>query len=936
MAGFGDFLQAIHFGVGLAGGFAAQAAQERAAAQQQRLEGLKLLKDDEHEFVPAGDVPNQAGFLGTLFGAPAAPDVYNIAGSNFRLQRRPPISLTPLTDTTASQTEVKPSATSFGTVQPLSDVQPAAPNITTPEQKPSANNAVTQPNAAAVAPSLIKAARTINVAPSDLFALAHVESSFNPKAVGRVTKYGWQAQGLLQLSPDTARDYGVRDVFDPDQNALGGAQKWAYSLRKADGDPAEAYRRFYNPGASDADVRKFLDARDRFQNLPALTDKVVNARFAGPGAAAPAEVPVPTEKPENTDLNVQNASTQGATEQPTTAQGATEQPTTAQPTTAQPTTAQPTTAQPTTAQPTTAQPVAPKPSLIETPYETPEQRGIKAYNKTLQQFQPFTRTKKDAEAAVKAALIAQEKAEKDHETEVSVRVPAEVKKFLENEHRPQVIEAAKDVRTLPQFGELLLKARNTPEVPWIQQATAAMQQALAQSPEVQKQVASNIYQKMLAANFTPQVINDTLTNAGYTGALKTQEEVERTNALAGPQAKAAAQSREAVLTTELNKRAAAVKSAESLLAKDDFEGAQQALSVGQIPFTDWPEKLKTHLAVAEISGTATAKAEAKAQETKATTEVTKRFANLGTPEYQAIRERVYKKGIADGEIEPGTPYGDLPYSFDQKVHEQAVQDDLKLQVQKSGDQRVPEATLRDYIDPITHHSVRAPIGVTWSQLQELTKNLPESPVLVTPKDREAVQTLDSFTAVANDLKTRLERLSQPGKPLYGVTSGLFDRVALAASLIKSARTQDEQDLKVLQQRLSEWGTKTIVNIEGLKGRPAFQLLQPALELRPNLNVGITKLPDTPAQILAQINGDLDLVHHLTNNIIYGRRETDIPEYLRDPEYYKKAIPQQSTSAIPATTTPTATSATPAARAQAAGTTPAASPTNDPLDININK
>lgn len=44
-----------------------------------------------------------------------------------------------------------------------------------------------------------------------------VESNFNPKAVSSKN-----AQGLMQLLPETARAYSVRDIFDPAQNIEAG------------------------------------------------------------------------------------------------------------------------------------------------------------------------------------------------------------------------------------------------------------------------------------------------------------------------------------------------------------------------------------------------------------------------------------------------------------------------------------------------------------------------------------------------------------------------------------------------------------------------------------------------------------------------------------------------------------------------------------------
>jgi soluble lytic murein transglycosylase-like protein len=45
-----------------------------------------------------------------------------------------------------------------------------------------------------------------------------VESGFNPRAVSRKG-----AVGLMQLQPATARRYGVKDIYDPEQNVRAGA-----------------------------------------------------------------------------------------------------------------------------------------------------------------------------------------------------------------------------------------------------------------------------------------------------------------------------------------------------------------------------------------------------------------------------------------------------------------------------------------------------------------------------------------------------------------------------------------------------------------------------------------------------------------------------------------------------------------------------------------
>lgn len=58
-----------------------------------------------------------------------------------------------------------------------------------------------------------------NVNPTLVRAVIQVESDFNPRCVSRKG-----AQGLMQLIPETARRYGVRNSFDPEDNIRGGVR----------------------------------------------------------------------------------------------------------------------------------------------------------------------------------------------------------------------------------------------------------------------------------------------------------------------------------------------------------------------------------------------------------------------------------------------------------------------------------------------------------------------------------------------------------------------------------------------------------------------------------------------------------------------------------------------------------------------------------------
>jgi hypothetical protein len=73
-------------------------------------------------------------------------------------------------------------------------------------------------------------------------ALILVESNFNPRAVSPKG-----ARGLMQLMPDTARRYGVFDLFDPEENLRGGVSHLRFLIDMFDGD-LELVLSAYNAG----------------------------------------------------------------------------------------------------------------------------------------------------------------------------------------------------------------------------------------------------------------------------------------------------------------------------------------------------------------------------------------------------------------------------------------------------------------------------------------------------------------------------------------------------------------------------------------------------------------------------------------------------------------------------------------------------------------
>ena len=93
------------------------------------------------------------------------------------------------------------------------------------------------------------AARTHDVPQALLHALIKAESGYNPKA-----RSAAGAVGLMQLMPDTAREMGVENALDPEDNVQGGARYLKRMLKLFDNDITLAVAA-YNAGP-DAVLRR--------------------------------------------------------------------------------------------------------------------------------------------------------------------------------------------------------------------------------------------------------------------------------------------------------------------------------------------------------------------------------------------------------------------------------------------------------------------------------------------------------------------------------------------------------------------------------------------------------------------------------------------------------------------------------------------------------
>lgn len=101
-----------------------------------------------------------------------------------------------------------------------------------------------------------------------LRAIAHVESGFDAKAVSPKG-----AQGVMQLMPETARDYGVADAFSPVQSIDAGARHLHGLLRRYRGDltlAAAAYNAGVGAVTRYRGVPPYRETRDYIAKVQAL------------------------------------------------------------------------------------------------------------------------------------------------------------------------------------------------------------------------------------------------------------------------------------------------------------------------------------------------------------------------------------------------------------------------------------------------------------------------------------------------------------------------------------------------------------------------------------------------------------------------------------------------------------------------------------------
>lgn len=181
----------------------------------------------------------------------------------------------------------------------LAKARTAAAEVTSfVSSRPAGNPTSTDPNYVAISRGrrvssqeiddvIDKAAQKHNVDPNLVRALIKQESNFNPSAVSNKG-----AMGLMQLMPGTARQLGVSDPFDPQQNVDAGVKHLKQLLDNYNGDVRLGLAA-YNAGEGAVARNKGVPPYRETQNyVKRITERAGYANAPGTTVVGPTRAPV--------------------------------------------------------------------------------------------------------------------------------------------------------------------------------------------------------------------------------------------------------------------------------------------------------------------------------------------------------------------------------------------------------------------------------------------------------------------------------------------------------------------------------------------------------------------------------------------------------------------------------------------------------------------
>jgi soluble lytic murein transglycosylase-like protein len=176
-------------------------------------------------------------------------------GQRIYINSNAPVAAKHSSSASRSHTPAAPSvAESTSSAEPPAEASPAPPSVSGDADTAAATPADVTPSPdqpAADHPTLDQMVNTVaaryNVDPQLVRAVIGAESNWDPHAVSRTG-----AQGLMQLVPTTARELGVSNAFDPQQNLEGGVRYLKSLLARYGGDLDRALAAYNaGPGAVD-------------------------------------------------------------------------------------------------------------------------------------------------------------------------------------------------------------------------------------------------------------------------------------------------------------------------------------------------------------------------------------------------------------------------------------------------------------------------------------------------------------------------------------------------------------------------------------------------------------------------------------------------------------------------------------------------------------